>query len=121
MNTSEGRQNRIYIMSKGTDMSKKSKVRLRDPALEVTMRNHKTYPSAFLTHQYNTTAVSQNGTVKKTIGLASLSFSLSLFSLSCVTAVVRPLFLAPTCQLVSSSCHDRIGFSDVAFIDRTTP
>ena len=27
----------------------------------------------------------------------------------CVTAVVCPLFLAPTCQLVSLSCHDSIG------------
>ena len=33
-----------------TDMSKKSKDRLRDPALYVTMRNHATYPSNFFTY-----------------------------------------------------------------------
>ena len=35
-----------------TDMSKKSKDRLRDPALKVTMRDHATYPLTFLTYLY---------------------------------------------------------------------
>ena len=34
----------------GTGMSKKSKDRLRDPALQVTMWDHATYPSTFLTY-----------------------------------------------------------------------
>ena len=33
-----------------TDMSRKSKDRLRDPMLKVTMRDHATYPSTFLTY-----------------------------------------------------------------------
>ena len=34
------------------DTSKKSKFRLRDPALQVTMRDHTTYPLTFLTCLY---------------------------------------------------------------------
>ena len=35
-----------------TDMSKKLKDRLRDPALYVALRDHATYPSTFLTYLY---------------------------------------------------------------------
>ena len=35
-----------------TDISKKSKDKLRDPVLQVTMRDHATYPSSFLTYHY---------------------------------------------------------------------
>ena len=42
-------------MNSTTDISKQSKDRLRDPVLQVTMRDHATYPSTFLTYLYRAT------------------------------------------------------------------
>ena len=40
-------------------MSKKSKDRLRDPALKLNMRDHATYPLTFLTYLYFVSCIIQ--------------------------------------------------------------